>query len=163
MKRSRLGPGRKSLDRGSTFKRPGETLDAKALLRNNPRRREGEWPGERGWTQRVFSLYGRACVVCRGAAAAQAHHAVPKRTIIARGGAIDLLVFDARNGVPVCHRCHEAHENGSRRIPYVCLPGGVVAWAHENGWAWYLDRIYPKALERLPKPLTRAHTTRRED
>ena len=136
MKRSRIGPGRKSLERGSTF------INVKALLANNPRRRARTAPGARGWTQRVFALYGRQCVVC-GGKASQAHHAVPRQTIVARGGDSFEIAYDPRNGVPVCFDCHQAHENASRRIPLSLLPPGVVAWADENGFRWYLDRTYP--------------------
>lgn len=111
----------------------------------NPQFRRGRVPGLRGFTQRVFTLYGRRCVVCRGRAV-QAHHCVPLRTLFARSEAEgQALGADARNGVPVCAVCHERHENASRRIRRGELPAGVVEWALANGFGWYLDRTYPGA------------------
>lgn len=155
MKRSRLGNGKKSIARGSTFKaqtdglgrRPITRAVERELKRNNPtaRARARRGPGARGWTQRVLALYGRRCVVC-GARAVQGHHAVPRQTIVAREGEGTPLEYDARNGVPVCLACHAAHEGASRRIGYWRLPEGVVEWAREHGFEWVLDReqVYPK-------------------
>jgi hypothetical protein len=124
-------------------------LNKRALLKNNPpfRREEKTLPGATGWTQRVFALYGNLCVVCskpgRPVRAVQAHHATPKRTIIARGD--NELAYDQRNGVPVCKRCHERHETATRRIPRSKLPEGVIRWAYEHDFGWYIDKrdIYP--------------------
>lgn len=113
------------------------------LQTTNPRRRRE--PSLRGFTQRVFTLYGRKCVVC-GERAVQAHHAIPKRTIRARGGPeAGELVGDARNGVPVCTGCHERHEKAFRRIRRRELPAGVIEWAYEQGFGWLIDdpRVYP--------------------
>lgn len=122
-------------------------LDRKAvsrILQENPayRREEREAPGARGWTQRVFTLYGGRCAVC-GDRAVQAHHVVPKRTILAR--ADPELAYDARNGCPVCLRCHERHETATRRIPRAKLPLGCIMWAEAFGFDWYIERIYPEA------------------
>lgn len=102
-------------------------------------------PALRGFTQRVFTLYGRKCVVCRRRAA-QAHHVIPKRTLKARQEPAETL-GDARNGVPVCVRCHERHEGATRRICRDELPLGVIAWAYANNFGWYIDdvRYYPPA------------------
>jgi hypothetical protein len=102
-------------------------------------------PGARGFTQRVFCLYGRRCVRCKRAAV-QAHHAVPRRTIEARGDDFaEEFAYDARNGVPLCVGCHWDHEYGARdehRLPRACLPLGVIEWAVEQGFGWYIDRTY---------------------
>ena len=166
-RRKRLGPGRKALERGSTFDSRGSGLgrgrigkrEERELLRNNPkpRRESRRAPGATGWTQRVFKLYGRRCVVCKGRAA-QGHHAVPRQVIVAREGEGSPLEYDARNGVPVCVDCHLAHETSavgrnaatgelySRRIRYERLPQGVIDWADDHGFAWYLAKVdvYPR-------------------
>jgi hypothetical protein len=109
------------------------------------RGRRSRVPGLRGFTQRVFALYGDRCVVCHGKAV-QAHHVVPLRTLFARGEDYALEAGgDARNGAPICVACHESHENASRRIRRSELPVGVIRWAQQEDFGWYIDRpgIYP--------------------
>lgn len=127
--------------RGKPLKR-SKPLNKRAIKSNNPTRRRGKLPGATGWTQRVFALYGRTCVVC-GQRATQGHHAVAKQTILARG---DLdLAYDARNGVPICELCHGRHEKAFKRIPRARLPHGVLDWAYDNGFGWFVDKrdVYP--------------------
>lgn len=137
--------GRGSLKRGS--------LPRSVALRNPPPRRS-ELPGARGWTQRVFTLYGRACVVC-GDRATEAHHVVPRQVILATQHLTrverELLAYDARNGAPVCgfgspNGCHANHEAAARRIPFDRLPEGAVEWAVEHGFrSRVMDRrVYPR-------------------
>lgn len=109
----------------------------------NPQFRRSRVPGLRGFTQRVFTLYGNRCVVC-GGRAVQAHHAIALRTLFARSEADGkALGADARNGVPVCALDHARHENASRRIRRSELPLGVIAWAEEHDFGWFIDRTYP--------------------
>ena len=106
-------------------------------------------PGERGWTQRVFALYGRRCVVC-GRKAVHAHHAVGKAVILAAWRLSvperEALAYDERAGVPCCFDCHMNHEAASRRIPFDRLPPAVVAWAIEHGFRGRImdRRVYPR-------------------
>lgn len=128
-------------------------LNTAAIMKRNPRwrREEKTLPGASGWTQRVFALYGRLCVVCsepgKPVPAVHGHHAVPKQTILARG---DLeLAYDQRNGVPICLDCHHKHEFPGAtggRIPRSKLPEGVIEWAYEHDFGWYIDKraIYPR-------------------
>lgn len=114
-----------------------------------PRREDKRLPGARGWTQRVFALYGRKCVVC-GRRAVQGHHAVERSVILSARHLTqqerELLAYDARQGVPVCVRCHERHTLAVARIPFECLPPPVVEWALEHGFrSRIMDRrIYPR-------------------
>jgi hypothetical protein len=121
---------------------------------NNPPPRRSELPGARGWTQRVFTLYGRVCVVC-GDRATEAHHVVPRHVVLsARHLSLaerEALAYDARNGAPVCglgtrHSCHANHEAASHRIPFDRLPAGAVEWAIEHGFrSRVMDRrVYPR-------------------
>lgn len=125
---------------------PGPPPKRGSWKRANPRHRgrpggRERAPGANGWTQRVFALYGHRCVVC-GGEATQGHHAVPRQRIVTdtRKSRDEraVLEYDARNGVPVCWGCHEAHENASSRIPRRLLPVGVVAWAREHGYGHVL-------------------------
>jgi hypothetical protein len=155
-----LGPGKKSAARGSTFKaKPRkqrdttpDKLDVEAILRDNPRqrhgRRESRAPGAAGWTSRVFALHGRICLVCGNKRAVHAHHIVPARTIEAREGVYSPLIYDQRNGMPVCYDCHMAHERPAAnrgRIPFDRIPRLAVQWAVAHGFDWYLsERVYPR-------------------
>lgn len=125
-------------------------VKASAPLR---RRAEKTRPGANGFTQRVFVLYGRHCLACPGkrrARAVHAHHVIPKRTIEARGD--DFArdhAYDAKNGLPVCFRCHEKHENAVVRIPRARLRPEHFEWALEHGFGWFIDdaRVYPPGAE----------------
>lgn len=114
-----------------------------------PRRADKRLPGARGWTQRVFAIYGRQCIVC-GARAVHGHHAVARQTILsARHLSPEeraLLAYDARQGVPICERCHSRHELAVARIPFERLPAPVVAWALEHGFRSRImdKRVYPR-------------------
>ncbi len=105
-------------------------------------------PGARGWTRRVFALYGDRCVIC-GKKAVHAHHAVAKQVVLAEWHLTPqqraALAYDERQGVPCCFFHHMAHEGGSERIPFGKLPPQVVAWAIEHGFrSRVMDRrIYP--------------------
>ncbi len=152
MKRSRLKPGAKSIARGSTFASRGSlkraSLPCTVALHNPPPRRS-ELPGARGWTQRVFTLHGRVCVVC-GAKAVQAHHVTGKAVILAArhlsAADREVLAYDARNGCPVCVQCHMDHEAAAHRIPFDRLPAGAVEWALEHGFRGRVmdRRVYPR-------------------
>ena len=153
LKRSGLKPGAKSLERGSTFASRGSlkrTSLPRSVALHNPPPRRSELPGARGWTQRVFTLYGRACVVC-GAKAGQAHHVTGKAVILAArhlsAAEREALAFDARNGAPVCVQCHMDHESAAKRIPFDRLPAGAVEWAIEHGFRGRVmdRRVYPRA------------------
>lgn len=124
-----------------------KALAAQVKKRNPPPRREDRrFPGARGWTRRVFTLYGYRCVVC-GDPAKHGHHAVPRQKIIRADHLSDEerteLAYDARNGVPVCEGCHDLHERAHRRIPRACLPAGVVEWAIDYGFLSVIERTYP--------------------
>jgi hypothetical protein len=138
------------MKRGGGLKRLTPLKRADWRTTNPPPRREAKrLPGARGWTQRVFALHGRRCIVCR-AKAVQAHHVVP-RGVILRAAHLtpdvrETLAYDARNGVPVCVHCHERHELAAARIPFDRLPDSVVEWARFHGFAGRVmdRRVYPR-------------------
>lgn len=119
--------------------------------KNNPTRRAHDRnPNATGWTQRVFALYGRRCLVCNLRRASQAHHVVPAQRIRKADHLDqeerDALEFDARNGLPICEPCHQGHELASARIPYSRLKSQHLAWAMAWGFASTIKdaRIYPR-------------------
>jgi hypothetical protein len=135
--------------RRTALKRGSKPLQRAPWSKTNPKRRKEakRYPGAIGWTQRVLALYGRLCVVC-GDPAVQGHHAVPRQRIIRDSRKSDeersFLAYDARQGVPVCKRCHERHETATERIPRSTLPAGVVEWAREHGYSHVLKPpVYP--------------------
>lgn len=134
----------------SAMKR-GRRLQRKQVLKANPpRRRESRrFPGATGWTQRVFALYGRVCVACprkHAQPAVQAHHVVPRHAILtAPHLSVEerrALAYDARNGLPVCVRCHERHTSAVERILRARLPASVIEWACEHGFEHVIERSY---------------------
>lgn len=145
MKPSRLGPGKKSRERGSTFNSRGKGLDRATKKRNPPRRPNNPNPYARGWTQRVLTLYGRRCLVkdC-GKKAVHGHHIVPLQMLKSRFGEIHPLCYDQRNGFPICKRCHEQHELGVKRIRFRDLPELALEWAEDHGFKWYIQPTGPK-------------------
>lgn len=121
---------------------PPRPVDPADVRKTNPPRRYGvKNPMARGWTQRVFALYGRHCLACPKhvhTRAVQAHHLVPAQRIRndARKTRAERaeLEFDARNGFPICQRCHEQHETGTRRIPMSRIPALALEWAIDHGY-----------------------------
>lgn len=129
---------------------PRPVDEAKAKPRSRARRN----PNAAGWTQRVFHLYGRHCLACpkgRLTRAVQAHHLVPRQRIAndARKPQAEreALEYDARNGFPICQRCHELHEfpgPDAKRIPFSRIPAAAVEWAIEHGYSYVLKPpVYP--------------------
>lgn len=100
------------------------------------------------WRAEVWRLDGGRCVGCGEEVPLdadlwvwQAHHALPKQRL--RRAGLHHLVWDPRNGVTLCKRCHERHESAISRIPGAKLPRRVFAFVLELGtWA-------PDALEVL--------------
>lgn len=142
--------------RGKPLKRTGfqrKPINVRKVVRNNPPRRNGKIgshnPMSRGWTQRVFALYGRHCLACpKGTLtrAVQAHHVVPRQRIQADARKTkeerDALEYDARNGFPICLRCHELHEYpgvSGRRIRLSRIPELAREWAREHGYDYIFD------------------------
>lgn len=129
MRRSRLGAGAKSLERGSTFRRPrSKTPPAGA------RRREKTSADWRAATRAA------RCAVC-GNPAHQGHHVIEKQ-VLRREGLAHLL-WDLRNLLPLCAHCHELHHNASRRVPWAALRLENVEFAQEVGLLYRLRRMYP--------------------
>jgi hypothetical protein len=107
MKRSPLGPGRKSLERGSTF-----DAERKSLARRNgigvpARPSRGFTPASK---EQRRAVAGRACLVCASTPVDAAH-------LIDRSlGSGD----DPRDVVPLCRRHHREYDQGALDLlPYL--------------------------------------------
>lgn len=133
---------------------PRRPIDVAKIAAHNPPRRSSHNPCARGWTQRVFALYGRYCLACpkgKLTRAVQAHHLVPRQRIAndfrKTQEERDALEYDARNGFPICQRCHELHEfpgPDAKRIPFSRIPALAVEWAIEHGYDYVLKPpVYP--------------------
>lgn len=53
------------------------------------------------------------------------------------------LLWDPRNGIPVCERCHSAHTGAKKRIPLSVIPAPALDFAAEIGLDWRVERDYP--------------------
>lgn len=145
MKRS--GPLRRSgrLVRSKPFKR-GKPLRAKP--RTTP---QYDAEKKRAFDLAVLRPGGKRakCAVC-GAPADDAHHVLAKQTIkqyaLSAGLSWDELqdlLWDPRNGLPVCRRDHDRHENAFARIPRHCIPGVAWDFADAIEMGHRLDANYP--------------------
>lgn len=151
MRRSRLGPGAKSLERGSTFKSPMLPAPSEARRRDRARVRAIR-SGQRRWR----SAAGTRCVhpACDGCCGSlELHHGVYKQHVRAAGGD----VFDPRNALTLGAECHSLHHARVHVFPLAALPDAVYEFAVELFGAQkayeYLKRRYSGRDERLERVL----------
>lgn len=96
---------------------------------------------------------GAVCIVCGDKKTLQGHHVISQRAIkdLAKelrwsNEKLQAVLWDRRNGVPLCSRCHERHESAYRRIPRYLLPSSVYRFVHEiddaAGREVFLARLY---------------------
>lgn len=141
------------------FVRRGRSHSARATKRVNAaalKRKEGPLSPEE-WRHAVAQNAGLRCTVT-GARARDAddpmfdaHHALPKRELRARG--LHAYVYDARNGVFLASGVHYSHEFGAGnddRVPRGCLPAAVWSFCRdmdrlgEGEWATAMvERAHP--------------------
>lgn len=134
MKRSALGVGSKSLERGSTFSRRRRRLVV------------GDRERSEAWARYAHS---KPCAVC-GAARTQGHHVITKQQLrrwaSAEGFEVDRLLWDVRNCLALCERHHAAHHSWARRLTLSFVLKHcpkVHQFACELGLLWWLEREYP--------------------
>lgn len=110
--------------------------------RRKPRPTEGPLaPFE--WKRGAFFAAGGRCAVCGKWAGwwdggpptppgrGEAHHVLPARFLRSHG--LHDRVWDSRNVMWCCARCHELHENGSRLFPASLIPESARKFAAEVG------------------------------
>lgn len=137
------------LTSNSPLKRTGSLSRAKRLLsRPSPRMGQVEraealqWHAHAMWTDDGVRRVRTDCAIGGWAHGddLEVHHIVPKR-ILKREGYADRL-WDDRNALVLCRRCHERHELAVRRVPFDLLPPQVHDFAEELGLGWVLERYY---------------------
>jgi hypothetical protein len=120
---------------------------------SDKRRGEGEAlraaqkPMARAWWEAVAK--GKPCVVCGRPEGVQGHHVVSQAALrkVAKRFGYDLatLLWDERNGIAVCERCHSAHTSAKKRIPVSVVPASAFEFADELGLRWQVERTYRPA------------------
>jgi 5-methylcytosine-specific restriction endonuclease McrA len=83
------------------------------------------------------------------------HHIIPKqvlrRTCLTKGLDAEAVVWDQRNLLGLCDRCHTRHHSRMSPVPLPTVLAhapGVVAFATELGLTWYLSRNHPSRTRR---------------
>lgn len=147
MKRSPIRNGAKSLERGSTFAPKGRvrrplTTKHRAVI---------DRQASEAWAKGVRS---KPCVRC-GAWHAQGHHILSQQALRRRAKELGIdaqsILWDERNRLALCPRCHAAHHLYAKRITRAMLEQHapkVAQFARELGLDWLLDRDYPPTTER---------------
>lgn len=142
MRRSPLGPGKRSVQRGSTFASRGQGLGRARRARRDP----VTVLAASSWKAGVATA---ACVMC-AARPVHGHHIVTQQEIrkaAARtGGDVDELLWDQRNRLALCADCHASHHARSHPIPFNVLLTHAPAsleFASELGLDWWIERTYP--------------------
>lgn len=143
--RSRSSIGREGM-RSSELRRKSAPAgeQPKPRKRGRPRPRQPLW-----WRG---ELDGSLCAVCEQARAVQGHHIIRaevlRREARRLGYELRDVMWDRRNRLPVCQRCHERHHNRSRPIAREVLlrvARWVFDFARELGLEPALEREYPEA------------------
>jgi cytochrome c553 len=80
------------------------------------------------------------CVVCdrpRRATRLQGHHVISQQVLKRECASLELsveqtqdILWDHRNGIALCTRCHERHTNAVERIRLARLPARVLEFVH---------------------------------
>jgi hypothetical protein len=85
---------------------------------------------------RAAVLRGSPCLGC-GARADDPHHVVYQQHLRQR----HLPLWDPRDGIALCRRCHEAHHNRSQPIACSVLPDAALEFAFEHLGAYAADYL----------------------
>ena len=134
MKRRKALRGRKRLRPASDKQKAlrGAQADAQKALAHS-------------WWEAVAK--NRPCAVCGRPDRVQGHHVLSQQVLRrhARRFGYDVLVllWDPRNGIPVCEPDHAAHTSAKRRIPLDVIPASAFEFADEIGLRWQVERDYP--------------------
>lgn len=148
MKRTRLGPGKAALARGSTFKPRAAGLKRSTAGRrppSRPARSDQAKAGSAAWKVGLGP-----CAMCGSTHGVQGHHAITRqelRHVAAEQGLdADTLLWDLRNRLALCEDCHASHHARSHPVPLTVLFNycpDVFDLADEIDRSWWLERTYP--------------------
>ena len=96
------------------------------------------------------------CVQCGSRINIEGHHVVAKQEVkrVARSARWEFdqtqdALWDARNGMPLCSKCHQQHETAFKRVPRHLVPATALEFARELGVEHVIDRYYPEAASRI--------------
>jgi hypothetical protein len=157
MRRSRLRRGDKRLERSTPLR---SVSQLKARQKRKPLFDERAM--REVWHDHVLALAPkrrghRVCPVCDQVPSTEnpfeAHHVLPKAAIkkfvaglqLAKPEAAERLarlLWDFRNGLPVCRRCHSRHTSAYKRITIVLLTRKHRQFARELGLEHLLEQTY---------------------
>lgn len=102
---------------------------------------------------------GARCLLCGGRRHLQGHHVIAQqairshaKTLRLSAGETQALLWDVRNGVALCERCHERHTTAYCRVPRYLLPALVYAFVQaldeQTGHQAMLERLRREYPER---------------
>jgi hypothetical protein len=94
----------------------------------------------------------RRCVMC-GAPKPRGHHVITQQELRKLPGMHDpvhceAVLWDRRNMLPLCDRCHARHHSRFAQVPLPLVLQHcplIVAFAAEHGLTWYLSREHGSA------------------
>jgi hypothetical protein len=135
VKRTRLKPGAKSLERGSTFK--AKPKGPKRRPRNATAARERDSKPE-WWTAEIR---GMPCAGGCDRPAVHGHHIITVQMLTRS----DAPLWSRPNRMPVCAECHANHHNAYRRLR---LPSDHPVWTYAMllGLGWWIEREYADSI-----------------
>jgi hypothetical protein len=144
--------GTKSIARRRYLKREAELRSSTPLKR---RKRGKLEPADKTASEAFYvaTTRGGECAVGAGHVTPtnplQAHHVTPQekireyaRTLGAGRLVLRRLLWDKRNGLPLCRRCHDLHTRAVTRVPLKLVPAGAVDFARELELDYLLERNY---------------------
>jgi hypothetical protein len=154
MKRSKLGPGRKSLERGSTFPTPVNKAAGGASGRATGRPRRTPLKPPAGEAAKAWGSGKKPCVIC-GSQRVEAHHIITRQRLVAKARELgidaDRLLWDRRNKLWLCDRHHASHHSRMKPVLWAVLvehAPKVFQFARELELEPWLERMYPKSNDR---------------
>lgn len=144
----------KGLGRGKGLERRSELARGDSELKRTPLKRVGgnKRPPDDKSLKEVFeaSIKGVRCVVCGKKHSSPAHHITPKQRIRVWAEKFDLsyeqtqrVLWDPRNALSLCPKCHSNHETAYMRVPRETLPARAFAFMREFDFLGVLDEFYP--------------------
>lgn len=144
------------MERRKPLKRNKGLARSKGGLKRSPKPLHVALPSPIPLEELPRKLWGEAvrtmrCAMCGGRSRVQGHHVVPKRWL--KSESLHDLLWDTRNRMPLCHRCHERHENASQRVTRDRLRPQHLDFMREVGllegedfttWPDWLANAYPE-------------------
>lgn len=152
MKQTRLGIGKKSRERGSTFENPRSSLKQSSTLtqgkgpkQSRPKKRTPlEQTLAEVWHRIARQKNGGFCVRedCDAPAGEFGHHILEQRTLKRLG--LEAHLFDDANSAPCCWPHNDAHSNGGSKRSRITRDDlvGAGLWRRVVAWATDLDARY---------------------